>query len=109
MHNLILEKINPENVIDHIDHNTLNNTKSNLREITKIQNAQNISTILSHSKTGYRNITIDKGKYRVRINKKSFGRYDTLEEAIEVAKKERAKIFPITSDINNKTNLNNLK
>lgn len=38
LHNLIFEKSNPEkkNVVDHIDHNTLNN----LREVSKEQNAQ---------------------------------------------------------------------
>lgn len=40
LHNLIFEKSNPENVVDHIDHNTLNNVRNNLREVSKEQNAQ---------------------------------------------------------------------
>lgn len=95
LHNFILEKSNPDNVIDHIDHNPLNNRKSNLREVTKKENATNV--VVTKSKTGIRNITIDGDKYRVRVNKISFGRYNTLEEAIEVAEKQRAKIFPLSN------------
>lgn len=109
MHNVIMPKKDENNIIDHINHNTLDNRRSNLREITKKENSQNTS--VSKSKTGIRNITIDGDKYRVRINKKSFGRYNTLEEAIEVANIERNKIFPKASlednkiilDIKNKT------
>lgn len=109
MHNVIMPKKDENNIIDHINHNTLDNRRSNLREITKKENSQNTS--VSKSKTGIRNITIDGDKYRVRINKKSFGRYDTLEEAIEVANLERGKMFPKASsednriilDIENKT------
>lgn len=95
LHNLVFSKTNPKNVIDHIDHNTLNNRKSNLREVTPKENAQNITVQLS-SKTCYRNVTIEDGKYRVRINGQSFGRYNTFEEAKEIADKERIKIFPLT-------------
>lgn len=67
----------------------------------KEQNAQNISSTLS-SLTHCRNVTIEEGKYRVRINGKSFGRYNTLEEARQVAERERRNIFPVSSGLNNK-------
>lgn len=105
MHNLILDKIDSNNIIDHIDHNPLNNRKSNLREITKRENSQNISPTLS-SKTGHRNITIQNNRYRVRINNKSFGSYETLEEAIDVAKEKRKEIFHISSELDEKIILN---
>lgn len=101
LHNIILEKENETNIIDHIDHNTLNNKKSNLREVTKEENAQNISITLN-STTKNRNITKEDDKYRVRINGKSFGRYNSLEEAKEIAEIERKKIFPKSSSLNNK-------
>lgn len=101
LHNFIFEKSNPNSVIDHIDHNTLNNVRSNLREVSKEQNAQNISSTLN-SITHCRNVTIEEVKYRVRIGGKSFGRYNTLEEARQVAERERRNIFPLSSELNNK-------
>lgn len=58
--------------------------------VSKEQNAQNVSITLN-STTKCRNITIEDGKYRVRIGGHSFGRYNTLEEAQEVVRRERKK------------------
>ena len=93
MHNMIMSKTDENNVIDHINHNTLDNRKSNLRELSKKDNATNTS--VDKSKTGIRNVTIENGKYRVRIKGISFGYYDTLEEAKIIADRERLKIFPL--------------
>lgn len=71
MHNMIMSKTDENNVIDHINHNTLDNRKSNLRELSKKDNATNTS--VDKSKTGIRNVTIENGKYRVRIKGISFG------------------------------------
>lgn len=57
---------------------------------------------LGHSTTKCRNITIEDGKYRVRIGGHSFGRYNTLEEAQEVVRRERKNIFPLSSELDNK-------
>lgn len=70
MHNMIMSKTDENNVIDHINHNTLDNRKSNLRELSKKDNATNTS--VDKSKTGIRNFTIENGKYRVRIKGISF-------------------------------------
>lgn len=93
MHNMIMSKTDENNVIDHINHNTLDNRKSDLRELSKKDNATNTS--VDKSKTGIRNVTIENGKYRVRIKGISFGYYDTLEEAKIIADRERLKIFPL--------------
>lgn len=104
MHNLVYGTVQDGNVIDHIDHNTLNNRKSNLREIKQKYNAQNISITLN-STTGHRNVTIEGSKFRVRIGGKSFGRYSSFEEACAVADKNRNILFPYNSNLDNKTKI----
>ena len=72
--------------IDHIDRNKLNNTKENLRFVTRSQNNLN-RPIDPRNKVGYNGISICKtGSYRVRISTKELGRYKTLEEAVAVRK-----------------------
>lgn len=104
LHNVVFEKKNPNNVVDHIDHDTLNNRKCNLREVTRKENAQNISIALS-SATKHRNVTIEGKRYRVRINGISFKSYASLEEAISVADRERVKVFPNSNLLNNRVRL----
>lgn len=65
---MIMSKTDENNVINYI---TLDNRKSNLRELSKKDNATNTS--VDKSKTGIRNVTIENGKYRVRIKGISFG------------------------------------
>lgn len=101
LHNVVFNKADTNNVVDHIDHNPLNNVKTNLREVSAAENAQNI-TIQISSKTGYRNVTLENGRYRVRINGKSFGRYKSFDDAKRVADSERSKIFPLASNLNAK-------
>lgn len=100
IHNIIMNKKDENNVIDHINHNTLDNRKCNLREVTRKENGSNVN-INTHGSVGIRNIILDKGKYRVRINRISFGRYNTLEEAIKVASEKRKEIFPLSNEICN--------
>lgn len=104
LHNVVFEKKNPNNVVDHVDHNTLNNSKCNLREVTRKENAQNLSIALS-SATKHRNVTIEGKRYRVRINGISFKSYASLEEAISVADRERVKVFPNSNLLNNRVRL----
>lgn len=85
LHNYILCKESPENVIDHIDHNPLNNRKSNLREVTPAENARNITVLLPKSRTHHRNVTLERGRYRVRINGKSYGCFNSFEETKNIS------------------------
>ena len=83
---------------DHINHDKLDNRKSNLRICTRSQNLHNKSSI---------GTWFDKrrGTWQVSIyinkKKKYFGAYKTKEEAILVYQKEKAKIFKNNKDSKN--------
>ena len=75
--------INDKNlVVDHINHNGLDNTLSNIRICNRMENNRNII----HYKSKYPNIRIDYNRYRVhlRINSHRYyiGLYNTLLEAV---------------------------
>lgn len=85
-------------IIDHIDGNGLNNSRSNLRYATHQQNVQN-KTKRKNSLTGYKGVIFIKhrNKFEARIfhNKKSvfLGQYDTAQEASEAYKKAAIEFF----------------
>jgi hypothetical protein len=74
-------------VVDHKDHYTLDNRKQNLRNVTVSENSANTKI---DKFTGVHKF---RGGYRVRLTingeRKSFGVYENLEEAVNVAKKLR--------------------
>lgn len=97
MHRLILG-LPPGNDprVDHIDGDSLNNQRSNLRPVTHAQNMQNRRGARAGSVTGVRGVCIDKrtGSYiaQVRVNGKGVLRkyFKTLEEADQAAQLARA-------------------
>lgn len=87
-------------VVDHANHNPLDNRKQNLKICTNAENLENRKGATKANKTGYRNVYRASGtnKYRVQIaqNRKIFTPkrlFDTPEEANEVAIKMRNEIF----------------
>lgn len=85
MHRFILN--NPTRlVVDHIDGNSLNNQKFNLRQCTKRQNSLNQGKN-SNNKSGYKGVCYFKGVFiaQISINKKNtyLGRFKTKDEAYE--------------------------
>lgn len=58
----------PGLVVDHIDHNKLNNTRANLRVITQQQNLMN-RRLFKNNSTGFKGVTFQHGKWHARIEK----------------------------------------
>lgn len=73
--------------VDHINHNGLDNRRSNLRSVTRRQNAQNRSGPTARNKSGYRGVSWFKPrqKWRAQISIEGrvtyLGLFDTAEAA----------------------------
>jgi len=103
LHNLLLhrwilefEKFDKRE-IDHKNHNGLDNQRNNFR-ITDIKsNTKHRKAKNSNNKSGYRNVAVVNGKYRVQImingRNTIIGTYDDVDEAGRVAEKARLKYY----------------
>jgi hypothetical protein len=91
MHRFIINVLDPSRMIDHRDGNGLNNTRSNLRECSHLENMRN-RKMHSNNKSGYRGVWRFKRWFRagIQLNGKriSLGYFD---DAIEAAKAYDAK------------------
>ena len=102
MHNLIMnyhtKSENKGMVVDHINHNTMDNRKANLRLITHSQNIMN-SKLQGRSKSGRTGVSWSKRaqkwqayitKNRKRIN---LGVYEEINDAIKVRERAEKELF----------------
>lgn len=93
--------MNPEHdpniVVDHIDHDTLNNRKSNLRRASSEHNSKHRSGANSNNKSGYRNVCLLGKWYQVQLmidGKNSIlGKFRYVEDAAKFAKDMREKYY----------------
>lgn len=85
-------------VVDHINHDTLDNRKENLRNVTQRQNTMN-SKPRKNNKVGLKGVFIDRGRFRAQITLSGknvyLGWYKTKEEAAQARKKAENKHFGI--------------
>ena len=92
IHRLIMGVTDKNTIVDHINHNGLDNRKSNLRVCTSGKNICNCLTP-KNNKSGHKGVYWSKEREKwcaqISVNNKtkSLGRYDTIEEAIEAREK----------------------
>jgi len=96
MHRVIM-KARPDEQVDHIDHDGLNNQRINLRLCTVSQNAGN-SNKHKHSRNPYKGVHLtDSGRYRayITINSRriNLGRFDDPIEAAEAYDAKAREVF----------------
>jgi hypothetical protein len=99
LHRLIMNVKNPRIKVDHINHNTLDNRKTNLRLCSNSNNNRNRERKNSNNKSGYRNVCWLK-KYnkwcdQLQINGKNtiLGKFDDVDEAGTFAEQMRQKYY----------------
>ena len=91
-----LMNYNDKLTIDHINRNTLDNRKSNLKIVTKFENNLN----KRNNTSGCVGVTWDrsKQKWQVTIKKKYIGRFDDFKEAVN-ARKQAEKIYHLQNKV----------
>jgi hypothetical protein len=99
LHRLIMNT--PQNkVIDHVNHNTLDNRKSNLRICTQQENTYN-SSLRKDNKSGvtgvYWNEINKTWDAQIRVNRKNIrlGSYNTFHDAVKSRKEAAEKYFKV--------------
>lgn len=97
LHRIIMGNPEPEYYIDHINHNTLDNRKQNLRVSLNDENTKHRESKNSNNKSGYRNVAVIHGLFCVQlmINGKNtlLAKFKDVDEAGLFAEKMRQKYY----------------
>lgn len=92
-------------VVDHMNHNTLDNRKINLNVCTQFENQQNLKGAKKNSKSGVRGVAWDKANNKWRatifVNGKTInlGRFASISEAEKVRKEAESIHFPYLTQV----------
>jgi hypothetical protein len=102
MHRFLMDS--PQSmVVDHIDGNTLNNQRKNLRVCTHLQNIKNHKKN-SKNTSGYNGVNLMHGKYwRAYISGKHIGLFKNKEDAAKAYDKAAKEIFGEFANLNFKS------
>ena len=83
--------------VDHINNDTLDNRKSNMRVVMESNNSRNRKGRNRNNKSGYRNVSLIKGKWVVQLQidgkNKKLGSFEDVHEAGKFAEEMRRKYY----------------
>ena len=94
--------------VDHINHNTFDNTRNNLRLATRSQNSQNLKGAHKDSKSGIRGVywqkNLNKWQAQICVNNKRIhlGTFEKKDEAEKIVKEARKKYMPFSPEFRQK-------
>lgn len=80
-------------VVDHVNHDPLDNRKENLRICLNSENIRNRKGAQKNSLTGVRGVQHRNGSYSARVGTKHLGTFKTIEEAIAVHNKAAVEAY----------------
>lgn len=83
--------------VDHENNDTLDNRKSNMRVVEESNNSKNRKSRNRNNKSGYRNVSLIKGKWVVQLQidgkNTKLGSFDDVHEAGKFAEEMRSKYY----------------